>query len=282
MTLTNNSIKDASAALAKTMSKRSQANFTAYSRVRSSHVFSVGIKNPQEIGLWIGDFKNTKYEIVGASKKHRQCVLRVQEEKRMISQRISIPKPWFSNAKFSRDRYRLFYNKLRIGVPNQKPQFLSPFVYSENHVSADFGYRLNKSDQTFLLGVDETAHFICALPRKVKSFAAAHKTLRPSHVPSGSLRQGEFFFVACKPRQIAELDKKLQARIRAGTAVNNALERFSRHRAEAVYKIGKRVYAKGWVVDSRAKHHAPIYLEEWYEVIRNREIKVPGMVRRWD
>ena len=159
--------------------------------------------------------------------------------------------------------------------------------------------------QYFLVGRDELAQFVCALPKEAKTVEEAHKILRPKGVPEGSLRQGEFFFVpvSAKHRKTLQALEKKDPKIgkRQHSWGSNHLEPYSSHTAERrlVLVSGKiedlnhfrftrlgsqeyRTLVKGKVSDSRTGHHSPLVLDDWHYAIRNTELQAPPKARRWD
>jgi hypothetical protein len=131
--------------------------------------------------------------------------------------------------------------------------------------------------ESFLVGMDETAPFVCRLPQPVATVEEAHTVLRPLGVLPHTLRQGEWFFV---PDPQCSCDRPLEehahGRMRLGGTTHVALTGFAH---------GGRWFAKGLVHDERKGRHAPVDLgEDWYEVKRNTErdlIKPPARVRSW-
>lgn len=163
--------------------------------------------------------------------------------------------------------------------------------------------------QYFLVGRDELAQFVCALPKEAKTVEEAHKILRPKGVPEGSLRQGEFFFVpvSAKHRKTLQALEKKNPKIgkREHSWEPNGLEPNSSHRAERrlvlvsgkvenlnnfqisrfgsqEYKTEYKTLVKGKIADIRTGHHSPLVLDDWHYAIRNTELQAPPKARRWD
>jgi hypothetical protein len=160
------------------------------------------------------------------------------------------------------------------------------------------------TEMTLLLGIDESSHFICALPERVTTVDEAHDALRPGEVPEGSLRQGEWFFVPATSDEVDQVYRYI-----ADSSVNRSNNNVSRrwwgggprltqYSMEAgsshhglvvtVPKVGK--FTIGIVKDRRTGHHNELVLPTWHKVVRNTEIvfrepKTPAerqRTRTWD
>jgi hypothetical protein len=148
---------------------------------------------------------------------------------------------------------------------------------------------LEATKLTLLVGVDETAHFICALPKKVKSVKAAHEALRPKGVPRNALRQGEWFFVPVTKKERKAIEEHiLKDPYRVG---RGSLESFSSHEASAIVFLDRNKknevrYVNISVYDARPNRHKAILLNDWHKIVRNNEISVPNTAQRntryWD
>lgn len=64
----------------------------------------------------------------------------------------------------------------------------------------------NKSTNHFLIGMDETHHFISPLPEQATSVKMAHRLLR-GKVKKGTTRQGEWFFIPVSRKRTVELNR---------------------------------------------------------------------------
>jgi hypothetical protein len=169
-------------------------------------------------------------------------------------------------------------------------------VYYEANVTAEVK---TKRTTTFLLGVDETSHFISVLPKKVENVAAAHELLKPEEfqgkkMPKGTKRQGEFFLVPVSDEEVNKFMTENKLQVRQGVP----LEKHSNHKAtyaipasikkgyaryDKARAYGNVVYAKGSVYDNRGYRHAPVELgDTWHKVVRNNEkqIKLEPSQRR--
>lgn len=127
----------------------------------------------------------------------------------------------------------------------------------------------------FLVGMDETANFVCRLPEAVETVDEAHKVLRPQGLLPHAKRQGEWFFTPVK-----EYDKEV--RCPCGSSLDEHEHLLSEenlrsrvgtttHRVSQFTHRGV-TYAKGVVTDERKGRHVPVDLgDEWHRVDRNME-----------
>jgi hypothetical protein len=153
-------------------------------------------------------------------------------------------------------------------------------VYHAEHTfwlefDVDYTLRVPETDFCMLTGIDEVAHFVCALPEKAKTVDEAHDILRPEGVPVGSPRQGEFFFVPISDEEVMHLIGEAslnETYVNMRTKGRNQLERSSSHAASVLCEIGDRKFARGTISDSRKSRHENLQLTQWHEVIRNTEI----------
>jgi hypothetical protein len=241
-------------------------------------------------------------------RKHRQVVLHADEEKREITRTVTIEHGQTEGQDTpSRPRTSMFRAHFPLGLTMAGVQYKVGTIdhtvgkypvragsywagATRHRFTADVTAYVPKSEQTFLMGYDEHATFIAALPERVDTVSDAHEILRPNSVKPGSFRQGEWFFT--------EISNSLQAKVEQ-TFVNvmnrepwhshqpRALDfDDSSHRAICV-QHNHRTYARGYVTDARgATHHAPLFLPTWHLVTRNRELvdtAMPAMARRyWD
>lgn len=153
---------------------------------------------------------------------------------------------------------------------------------------------------SILTGIDETAHFICMLPKRAESVEHAHDILRPSRVAKGTKRQGEFFFRPASKTISNKIEKALPGKMenkrnswmvrRNVSAITlpsaRFLERSSSHFAICALTYDEKLYVTGQVMDLRSTRHDPLVLEGWHEVVRNTEIPAPrsfsGRQAYWD
>lgn len=124
------------------------------------------------------------------------------------------------------------------------------------------------TSQSLLVGMDETHYFVSALPEVVTSVADAHEILRPHLAKkSGTVRQGEWFFIPVTNKKLIEaLYKKL------ASGFTRQLEHLSSHEAFIV-EHGDTLYAIGIVTDNRIGRHSPLVLTGFHRVLRNAEVQ---------
>lgn len=136
---------------------------------------------------------------------------------------------------------------------------------------------------SFLVGIDETSHFVSQLPGHPSSVRTARESLRPTEVPKGALRQGEWFFTPCTEEETAAIwaeisnpQMKSPRRYYGGhNRVNpgfHMLEGTSSHRVAMGLKLNGIRYANGLVYDTREGRHEPLVLDGWHRVHRNNEV----------
>ncbi len=123
----------------------------------------------------------------------------------------------------------------------------------------------------YLIGMDETHHFVAPLPSKAESVKEAHELLRPKRIAKTSLRQGEWFFTPCTEKTCELLETKvhlLRTRV-LGKTTHSALS------CIPLKKDGKTtIYARGYIVDEREGHHRALHLDSWHKVVRNKEATI--------
>ncbi len=138
----------------------------------------------------------------------------------------------------------------------------------EATVTAEVG----ASEMILLLGWDERAMFVAALPKAVKTVKNAHEILRPKGVPKDALRQGEFFFVPVSQKISDALDKKF---CQSNWTECSQLGASENHMAAMHLDYDRKEYAAGMIWD-KEKRHDPIWLDGWFEVVHNAELDLPG------
>ncbi len=133
----------------------------------------------------------------------------------------------------------------------------------------------------FLAGMDEQHLFIAQLPRGTSTVWGAHLALKSDEVRNAergafepTIRQGEWFFVSLRPRELQEVEKEATgalARLRreVGIAEAAGVRRAGRpHLADEVLVISGRAYVRGRV---RHPDHATVELRAWRRAIANTE-----------
>lgn len=235
---------------------------------------------------------------VRPDKKFKQAVLNIHEGGRSIERDYNVgafydyvngygDKPTQSHVL---DRAKSYFP---IFVPNG--QFKGEILDDNHHFKNDMGYQRNgyrvrgvmtaeASDLSLLVGMDETAQFISALPEtKVHSVEQAHDLLR-GKVSRRAKRQGEWFFTPATQIQQKAIDAYLRTRDHVFRAAQ--LELHSNHHASCLIAVDRVRYAIGVVSDTRGTRHAPLVLSTWHKVERNKEIEVPASMSQrrqyWD
>jgi len=269
---------------------------------KSIYTMSTGQKS-DKFRFWLGDAEVT----VAVDKNHRQAVLTVHEEERWIEDIVwgpsSMPRTRILNqATFVPDSdHSLVHKFFTISAedfshpPVMGTTIQAAFEWEGYRVPYRVGrrpYRIGDSayqvcqhapetTTAFLVGIDESSHFISQLPELATSVEEAHEILKPEGSGDNYLRQGEWFFVpVTDPLVVEDLDDRLRRSLnRRGSAAFGEMERHSSHQGIAVTAYGGR-YAIGPIVDIR-EHHKRLMLDEWHKVIRNTEVVVKQAAPRW-
>lgn len=283
---------------------------TAYSRgpIRDE-IMTMSVNHGELLRLWSG---TAEFEVF-PDKSRRQAVVQVNEDARIISEILNLNK-WdrsFNNHRLTNLQIpndKIHRNELleitqevanwvrkSTGVLQIHPAMLQKHFdtsdwripagnYFEGSVIVELIHEAPATDTTFLVGMDETAHFVAQLPEKVQSVDEAHDVLKPALAKGVDdvKRQGEWFFV---PVTNPSIIKELTAR--EPLLRMESLEGNSSHSATIV-NYQHRKYALGLVVDRRKGHHKTLLLPTWHRVIRNLEVNEPRTRsrtrsrRRWD
>jgi hypothetical protein len=142
-----------------------------------------------------------------------------------------------------------------------------------------------ESRLSLLVGMDEVAQFISALPADiVESVDEAHDLLRGRVSPEAK-RQGEWFFTPVTQAEARAINGYLHT---TSHNVNGAqLEPGSNHHASCIISVNRQRYVIGIVTDTRGTRHEPLLLPEWHRVSRNQERTVPAAMNQrtqtyWD
>lgn len=277
---------------------------------KSIYTMSTGQKS-DKFRFWLGDAEVT----VAVDKNHRQAVLTVHEEERWIEDIVwgpsSMPRTRILNqATFVPDSDRsLVYKFFTISAedfphpPVTGTTIQAAFEWEGYRVPMNnsFGrrpYRIGDSayqvcqhapetTTAFLVGIDESSHFISQLPELATSVEEAHEILKPEGLGDNYLRQGEWFFVpVTDPLVVEDLDDRLRRLLYRSyrKAAVRGLESLSSHQGITVTAYGGR-YAIGPIVDTRKGHHKLLMLDGWHKVMRNTEVVVKQAAdprRHWD
>lgn len=218
-----------------------------------------------------------RIEVLGTDPRKQQLVLFVDEPRRRFEVTVN--------------RWATIPPGTRVVRKEGRSQVIEQFTTAEK--------------RHFLCGMDEQHLFIAQLPCGASSVHAAHEALRAPEVPptfhdrrSDILRQGEWFFLPVKPREVAEVElaiKKGALRRELGIAQAARLARAGRpHVADEIVVLfgeaispggpplsrgvrgafapvsasGVRIYVRGGV---RHPDHKTVEFREFRRVVPNRE-----------
>lgn len=158
-------------------------------------------------------------------------------------------------------------------------EYRAPNRY-EIPVTIRYHYDLPKSSIDLLIGIDEKAPFICALPKTPKNVAHAHEILRPRRVPKGSPRQGEFFFVPVSKKLEAQLTRILVDKDQGDAAMplRGPTGLATDHFAQFMQSLNGKWYAFGTIQQDTRRRHEPLRLYSWHEVVPNNEVVLPASI----
>lgn len=219
------------------------------------------------------------------SKKHKQAIINISETDRVIKNiRAYIYYNTYFYKKFIKGNKpdivitEQNISNVHLGI-NIQTEYIKNITITgieprkeDNIVYYKVNVSLCPTEFSFLVGIDESAHFISQLPEKATSVEHAHRILRPKEVPKNSLRQGEWFFVPVKNQN--ELTKK--SILREHNCY--ALEDYSTHYLKGTRYVNTInpfiLYVKGTIFDNRKNNHKPLDLsDKIYRVYRNNEVK---------
>ena len=266
-------------------------------------VFVIGIgdryKADERICLWPGMVSIAE---LSTDKRLGQAVMSVYEEAQDINftyniNRYSLNNDGTPENSLKRDfrRYAplsLPENTECINVKTVNVPVPIRNMSSWNEVEVEFTVRTPSEERHFLLGhdTDGTHVFISMLPEKATSVKEAHDILRPSRVPEGSIRQGEFFFLPTpkyRPgtRHVRENGLVYSRIDRVKNSwqtphMHNWDNRTDHHAEELVVNWSAGIqHVRGIITNPR---HEPLVLDVWHKVVANNEVPNPTPTRRWD
>jgi len=236
------------------------------------------------------------------NKRHKQAVLNIEEEARNIDVKVPIPENIYihhstiyddDRSSLNNDLRRALREHNRLLIPNSKisikikEDYVNRIIKEcKSHVWNDIRPKSNEYEFTIkapkqvnhlLCGIDETAHFICALPEEAKSVKEAHEMLRPKGIPDNALRQGEWFIFPATSKEIKKIEEYVQETNPYSTLFSfdfSHLEENSSHRASTKIILDNKIYAIGIISDIRKGRHKDLVLSSWHRIVRNREIPV--------
>jgi len=234
--------------------------------------FAINI-NGKYLRIWEGSADIT----VSTDKRRKQAVITVVEKPRKI-RTLSM----LYHSQPTPDHIR---SNAYVSVPNSRMKILSHVEYSGSRHKYEIEFTTRTTRTSFLVGYDTGAEkpFISQLKNVVKTVSEAHEELLPkdTKLKKGYKRQGEFFFNPVSK----ELSKQLTFNIhnvRKEAPLNFSFNytNTSSHRGAVIRYNGKN-YVIGKVWDTRKDRHNPLYLHDWYEVVRNNEVRV-SYYTTWD
>lgn len=257
------------------------------------------ILNPGTSGKEIRVFCNPKIAKIkiNLSKQFNQAVLNIIEPKRIITRTADV-KHYCYNDTIETVRKAVEKRKsyLSVVIPGnfkitgkitkkgEKDLLNCDFKLKHGSfifIQTTFTAVIPKTELNILLGKDDNAHFVCAIPKKVNSVKEARRSLRPDNVPPGSKRQGEFFFVPVNMNE-NDINNIVQFKNASFCSdIHRALEKFSTHTAQEIIlfnktsRFYKKMIVKGKIKDRRKGRHHTLMLNSWHQVIRNKEIVIP-------
>jgi hypothetical protein len=283
---------------------------SAYARSPVTGAGFIISATPRESGREIKVFSKEETHVdVYPDKKNKQCIVNVFELSRKQTITITsyanqasiadLHKRWTKSAKFYSEVAKQI-GRSQINIPGAKVtrsyeltaagkktadnmgKFKAstgrPYWEGNSQIEHIETVVVPATETCMLVGIDEKAHFICALPEMVYSVTAAHKQLKPDAAKGKKnvKRQGEFFFIPASKTELKQLRKtKLERDSYNDSPIHVALERRSTHFAVVAKRIGKKLFTNIEVYDSRSSRHDPLVLEQWHEVVRNNEIPMP-------
>jgi len=212
---------------------------------------------------WMGAEDNS-VQVQSVDPRERQLVLFVREARRTFTEHVpaNIARP-AHGPEFGSYAWLVALSN-RLGVRKERIDVRGPDVFVRRDTSA--------SGRHLLVGCDERQLFMCELPRPVSTVKQAHEVLRPAAVPKGTLRQGEWFFVAASDYETKQIEGALAGTItvvRRKTGINRLIPRAGKpHIADELVALDGLVFARGAV---RHPDHATITLRQWHRVFRNTE-----------
>jgi hypothetical protein len=210
--------------------------------------------------------------VQGVDESEKQLVLMVREPSREFY--VAVPQWTFNRASKQRDVRAALAKEANV---DESDIFISGGGASVRRETPG-------QKRHFLAGRDERQLFMCRLPRACTTVRQAHEALRAPQVKESrsaierAIRQGEWFFLALSEVELDELGHAIEghrAWVRRKVSIGSVIPRAGKpHVAEELVvhsnEAGeRRVYVRGSV---RHADHKTIYLHEWRQVVRNREV----------
>lgn len=250
----------------------------------------------KKLNIWPGSADSIEWSV---SKRHRQAVLTVVENRRKIRlNRTKTGSPSVWNDMSSSDIIHMYWRGIRPALP-------VPPVHAEvirvkstgngiiAYREAELEFTIARTTSTFLVGQDEAGYFISLLPRKADDVDHAHRILRPKGLSDKAIRVGEWFLDPISDPKLAKRLVNISVRrglrhdvyfpqAHRGYPISAKAREDTNHRATTYAAIGGRSYVAGIVFDTRANcPHEPIMLSGWHRVVKNTEKAAPNALS-WD
>lgn len=263
------------------------------------HSFAIAVEG-QYLKLWEGDAEIT----VHTDRRKRQAVITVEEKPRNITAYVQTycehndddtPERLLRNVKINCG-IQFLRSVCAVSVPNSRLRIVEVKSLtggsSPNRVRVKLLFTTKRTITSFLVGFDNDAvyPFVSQLKKIVNTVDEAHKELLPVGIKlkPGHLRQGEWFFNPVSKKTAVQLNRNIhKAKYKSVSGVDtwnmftDRRDFASSHRGLTL-SLNKKNYVIGVVRDARKGRHFPLFLNGWYEVIRNNEVVVSRKVKVWD
>lgn len=237
-----------------------------------AHILEFGLEDDRE-SFWVCDDSDMEPPTVKVNydADFRQAVVNITEQERTLLDTRSMRK--YKSSTWD--------NLLKSYAPNGTEATAVRILHKTFSMDSTDGSRfwcvefeltLAPSTNSFLVGYDEKALFISILPETVNTVRQAHNILRPSEVPKGSPRHGEFFFVKITDKKkIALLDQRIRLRLDAGSLAGDWDDADTEHFAGVLTDLGE---GESFVIGPifGKERHDRLMLSEWHKVVRNLEL----------
>jgi len=260
------------------------------------HVFAIGIgdryKKNERICIWPGLVSSVGLSVSTRAGQAAMVLYEESQEITFVASHYIGRQSYHTDASIQKEALAVAKTHPTSGANITLPdgtKFVSA-EYIEEEPGWNRGYhRVRKTVKTpsavrsFLIGKDDgDTVFISMLPTEPETLQGAFDILRPSYVPEGSKRQGEFFFLPMpewfirKPRSVGSYADERGTRLRS----NNFMEYTDHYASECVTDSKhNEQYARGVISNSR---HPDLVLEGWHFVAPNCEVPAPTHARVWD
>jgi hypothetical protein len=255
-------------------------------------VFVISIKPDHPEGTILINQGNAKIQVRGDAAQ-RQAAITVREQGRVVTRKVT--KGHYSRIEPGpQEQKRILINAFPTVMPSGtkwtvKDIKMNKVVQPPSSVATDSTNQpqtwritgivtarvIRRTVMHFLVGMDETHHFVSPLSKHARSVLHAHGMLRPlaakRKMGKGAKRQGEWFFVKLTKEELAEVEKIAENQSR----IQDRQLGKTTHRAKSAVR-GKKgiIYAIGLIADTRRGRHEHLWLSTWHKVVRNKEAKM--------